>query len=142
MNLTDNILYRTVASCNTENHFTPFSYFSISFLVQNVCSQIGQEDKKLAVFTAWKVSKYGVFLAVFSRIWTEYRDLLNTEIYSVNLRIQSKYGKIKISKALYLDNFNAVIVLSVSMSYSLRLKEYIFDFRGRKKQKHANEKRN
>ena len=92
LNLTDNILYRTVASCNTENHFTPFSYFSISFFVQNVCNQIGQEDTKLAVFTAWKVSKYGVFLVrIFPYLdwiqrFTKYGDLLRKSPYSVSMR--------------------------------------------------------
>ena len=33
---------------------------------------------------------------------------LNTEIYSVNLRIQSKYGKIRTRKTLYLDAVDAV----------------------------------
>ena len=40
-------------------------------------------------YTAWKVSKYGVFSSPYFPVFG-----LNTEIYSVNLRIQSKYRKI------------------------------------------------
>ena len=40
--------------------------------------------------TAWKVSKYGVFSGQYFPVFR-----LNTEIYSVNLRIQSKYRKIR-----------------------------------------------
>ena len=43
--------------------------------------------------TAWKVSKNGVFSGPsFPAFW------LNTDIYSVNLRIQSEYGKIRTRK--------------------------------------------
>ena len=40
--------------------------------------------------TAWKVSKYGVFSGLYFPVFG-----LNTEIYSVNLRIQSEYRKIR-----------------------------------------------
>ena len=44
-------------------------------------------------YTAWKMSKYWVFFcSIFSRIWTEFG------IYEVNLRIYSKYGKIRTRK--------------------------------------------
>ena len=39
--------------------------------------------------TAWRVSKYGVFSGPYFPVFG-----LNTEIYRVNLRIQSKYRKI------------------------------------------------
>ena len=40
------------------------------------------------LFTAWKVSKYGVFSGLHFPVFG-----LNTEIYGVNLRIQSEYRK-------------------------------------------------
>ena len=43
--------------------------------------------------TMWKVSKYGVFSGLHFR---EFK--LNTEIYAVDLRIQSEYGKIRTRK--------------------------------------------
>ena len=49
---------------------------------------------KLA-FTAWKVSKYAVFSGPYFPVFA-----LNTEIYSVNLRIQSEYKKIRARKKL------------------------------------------
>ena len=45
--------------------------------------------------TAWKVSKYGVFSGPYFPAFD-----LNTEIYSVNLRIQSECGKIWTRKKL------------------------------------------
>ena len=42
---------------------------------------------------------YGPYFPVFG---------VNTNIYSVNLRIQSKYGKIRTKKTLYFDTFHAV----------------------------------
>ena len=43
--------------------------------------------------TVWKVSKYGVFSCPYFSIFG-----LNTEIYSLNLRIQSEYMKIRTRK--------------------------------------------
>ena len=40
--------------------------------------------------TAWKVSKYGVIFGPYFPVFG-----LNTEIYRVNLRIQSEYRKIR-----------------------------------------------
>ena len=54
-----------------------------------------------------KVSKYGVFSGPYFPLFG-----LNTEIYSVNLRIQSKSGKHGPESSPYLDTFHAV-------SYSL-----------------------
>ena len=48
--------------------------------------------------TAWKVSTFGVFLSVFSRIRTE-----------VSLCIQSRYGEIQTRKTPNTDTFHAVI---------------------------------
>ena len=43
--------------------------------------------------TAQKMSKYGVFSGPYFHVFG-----LNTEIYSADLRIQSKYGKIRTRK--------------------------------------------
>ena len=48
------------------------------------------ERKFKVLHTARKVSKYGVFSGPYFPVFG-----LNTEIYSVNLHIQSKYGKIR-----------------------------------------------
>ena len=53
--------------------------------------------------TASKESKYGVFSGPYFPVFG-----LNTEIYSVNLRIQSEYPKIRIRKNSYLDTFHSV----------------------------------
>ena len=43
--------------------------------------------------TAWKVSKYGVLSGPYFPVFS-----LNTKIYSVSLRIQSQYRKIRARK--------------------------------------------
>ena len=43
----------------------------------------------MIINTVWKVSKYGVFSGLYFLVFG-----LNTEIYFVNLRIQSECGKI------------------------------------------------
>ena len=45
------------------------------------------------ITTAWKVSKYGVFSGPYFPVFG-----LKTDIYGVNLRIQSEYSKIRIRK--------------------------------------------
>ena len=57
------------------------------------------------------------FWSVFSRIWIEYRDLLNTEIYSVNLSVQSKYGKIRNGKNSVFGHFSR----NKSVKYTLNV---------------------
>ena len=52
-----------------------------------------------------KGSKYGVFSGPYFPTFG-----LNTERYSVSLRIQSKCGKIRARKTLYLDTFQTVLV--------------------------------
>ena len=49
---------------------------------------------------AWKVSKYGVFSGPYFPVFG-----LNTEIYSVNLRIQSEYRKIRTKKNSVFGHF-------------------------------------
>ena len=53
--------------------------------------------------TTKKVSKYGVFSGPYFPVFGR-----NTEIYRVNLRIQSEYRKIRTRKTPYLDTFHAV----------------------------------
>ena len=53
--------------------------------------------------TARKMSKYGVFSAPYFPVFRPH-----TEIYRVDLRVQSKYGKIGTRKTPYLDTFYAV----------------------------------
>ena len=53
------------------------------------------------LFTAWKVSKYGVFSGLHFPVFG-----LNTEIYGVNLRIQSEYRKTRTRKNSVLGNFS------------------------------------
>ena len=60
--------------------------------------------------TAWKVSKYGVFSGPYYPLFG-----LNTEIYSVNLRIQSKCRKYGAEKTPYLDTFHAVVVYKTKL---------------------------
>ena len=50
-----------------------------------------------------KESKFGVFSGPYFPVFG-----LNTEIYGVNLSIQSKYGKIRTRKIPYLDTFRAM----------------------------------
>ena len=51
---------------------------------------VASEPKKRNFFTAQKVSKYEFFSGLYFHVFG-----LNIEIYSVTLRIQSKYGKIR-----------------------------------------------
>ena len=53
--------------------------------------------------TVWNVSKYGVFSGSFFPVFE-----LNTEIYSVNLRLQSNTRKYGPEKTPYLDTFDTV----------------------------------
>ena len=61
-------------------------------------------------FTSGKMSKYGIFWSVFSRICTEYGDLLY---------IQFKCGKIRTRKTPYLHNSYAVSDLTMIFHFSL-----------------------
>ena len=49
----------------------------------------------------WKMSKYGVFFGQYFPLYG-----LNTEIFGVNLRIQSEYGKIRTRKNHVFANFS------------------------------------
>ena len=56
----------------------------------------------IILYTAWKVSKYGVFFGPYFPVFG-----LNTEIYGVFSPNAGKYGP---EKTPYLDTFHAVIV--------------------------------
>ena len=57
--------------------------------------------------TAWKVSKYGVFSSLYFPAFG-----LNTEIYALNVRTQSKYGKLRTWKKLRIWTFHTVTIYS------------------------------
>ena len=67
--------------------------------------------------TAWKVSKHGVFSGPYFPVCG-----LNIEIYSVKLRIQSVYRKIRTRKTPYLDTFYAEYCFLTLPGYALRVK--------------------
>ena len=60
-------------------------------------------DTLVYLFTASKVSKYGVFSGPYFPAFG-----LNTERYSLSLRIQSECGKIRTRKTPYLATFHAL----------------------------------
>ena len=66
--------------------------------------------------TAWKVSKYRVFSGPYFPAFG-----LNTEIYLVNLRIQSKCGKIRTRKNSPFGHFSRSARLKVSLGHCLAL---------------------
>ena len=55
----------------------------------------------LKFYTAWKVSKYGVFSGPYFPVFG-----MNTEIYGVDLRIQSEYRKIRARKNFVFGHFS------------------------------------
>ena len=57
--------------------------------------------------TTWKVSKYGVFSGPYFPVFG-----LNTEIYSINLRTQSKYRKIRSRKNSVFEQFSPIVALN------------------------------
>ena len=60
-------------------------------------------------YTAWKVSKYRVFSGLYLRVFE-----LNTERFSVSLRIQSECGKIQTKKTSGFGHFSRSARLSFS----------------------------
>ena len=57
------------------------------------------------IVTAWKVSRYGVLSGLSFPVFG-----MNTEIYAINLQIQSKYWKIRTRKNSVFWHFHAVSV--------------------------------
>ena len=62
-------------------------------------------------YTAQKMSKYWVFSGLYFPVFG-----LNTEFCAVNVRIQSKCGKYRPERILYLDTFDVVVVLCIYFS--------------------------
>ena len=68
-------------------------------------------------FTAWKVSKCGVFSGPYFPVFR-----LNTKIYEVNLHIQSEYRKLKTRKNIVFGHFSrSVCQINKSSDLLLRL---------------------
>ena len=63
----------------------------------------------MSIITAWKVSKYGVITGPYFLVFG-----LNTEIYRVNLRIQSGYRKIRTRKNSVFGHFSLSIIIRIS----------------------------
>ena len=78
----------------------------------------------LKVFTAWKVSKYGGFPGPYFPVFE-----LNTEIYSVNLRIQPEYRKIQGRKSSVFGHFSRSVYPIFFAILLLNLKESTFKTR-------------
>ena len=71
----------------------------------------------MVVFTtAWKVSKYEVFSGPLFPVFR-----LNTEIYSVNLRIQPIYGKIRTRKNSVFAHYSHSVLLKINLALRLFL---------------------
>ena len=66
--------------------------------------------------TAWKVSKYGVFSVPYFPVFG-----LNTEIYFVNLRIQSEYRKIRTRSNFVFGHFSRSVIYTHILKVRLKL---------------------
>ena len=78
--------------------FISFCYKSWCFqVIVNIC------------YTAWKVSKYGVFSGLYLRVLGQ-----NTERFSVSLRIQSECGKMQTRKNSGFGHFSRSARLTFS----------------------------
>ena len=62
--------------------------------------------RSLEIIIALKVSKYGVLSGPYFPVFR-----LNTEIYRINLRIQSEYMKMHTRKTPHLDIFHALYLI-------------------------------
>ena len=83
--------------CNGSNHSVHLTYSLSIFSFIGIISRILQQNIPKSsyflpcdTYTALKLSKYGVISGPYFPVFG-----LNTEIYSVNLRIQSEYRKIR-----------------------------------------------
>ena len=81
-------------SCTTPVH----PYFSIH---GTDVFRLSLFNSRRGMITAWKVSKYGVFSGPYFPAFG-----LNTERYSISLRIQSKCGKIRTRKNSVFGHFS------------------------------------
>ena len=95
-------------------HFTlfvsSFSNFQIGQIFVNCLYPIFKvNENNINSSTAWKVSKYGVVSCMYFPAFG-----MNTEIYYVNLHIQSEYRKIRTrNNSLFWTLFHAVIIAHI-----------------------------
>ena len=70
-------------------------------------------------YTAWKVSKYGVFSGPHFPVFGQ-----NTEIYEVNIRIQSEYRKIQTRKNSIFGHFSRSVRMPyITLEHNVFIKE-------------------
>ena len=97
----------TYLNCNYVTKWAFAKYLSSSFRQIDFARKLPPVLNSLfrITFTAWKVSKYGVF---FGPYFPEFG--LNMELYSVNLRIQSEYRKIRTRKNSVFRHFSRSVI--------------------------------
>ena len=88
--------------------FSQFSLHKATAITkhENVFSKMDQIQKFLCVKSVLIRSFFGPYFSAFG---------LNTEIYRVNLRIQSKYGKMRSRKTRKMDTFYAMFLWNVNV---------------------------
>ena len=72
----------------------------------------------ILINTVWKVPRYGVFSGPYFFVFR-----LNAEIYGVNLRIQSEYGKKHTRKNSVFGHFSRSVIILKSWLHRLSLKK-------------------
>ena len=70
------------------------------------------------IYTAWKVSKYGVFSAPYFLAFG-----LNTEKYEISLHIQSECGKIRTTKNFVFAHFSRSVKISFAVIFVTKTHE-------------------
>ena len=90
--LTDFVFFNL---CFMREHFLPFDHNHTISTKRSICAEVA---------IAWKVSKYEVIFGVYFHIFR-----LNTETYSVNVRIQSEYRKIRTRNNSILGHFSCSV---------------------------------
>ena len=81
--------------------FTQLFFSYLSFVLLVLIKHLNKSELIKYQNTAWKVSKYGVFSGLYFPVFR-----LNTGIYSVNLRIQAEYRKIRTRKNSVFGHFS------------------------------------
>ena len=87
--------------------FTRKAFISIYDGYELTFEELLEKDGSFTNQTAWKVSKYGVFSDPYFPVFG-----LNTEIYSVNLRIRSEYMKIRTRKNSVFGYFSGSVIVT------------------------------
>ena len=97
-------------------------YQSIGFLWPYLGKYRSEKPRVLA-YTTWKVSKYGVISGPYFPVFG-----LNTEIYEVNLRIQSEYRNIRTRNNSVFGHFSRSDILPNDLLkyFNLSIFENIF----------------